>query len=58
MAPLQDLEMERLSDLLAEGKLSNAQEIASLLRVDLGEQAEPRSAWSATSGVRFWSTAA
>jgi hypothetical protein len=55
MSALQDREMERLSDLLAQGKLSNAREIASLLKVELGEQADPipencavvlRTAWS------------
>jgi hypothetical protein len=55
MSALQDREMERLSDLLAQGKLGNAREIASLLEVELGERADPipencvvlfRTAWS------------
>jgi hypothetical protein len=33
--------MERLLDLLARGSLSNAQEIASLLKVELGEKSDP-----------------
>jgi hypothetical protein len=41
MSALQDLEMERLSDLFAQGQLSNAQEIASLLKVELGEPNGP-----------------
>jgi hypothetical protein len=41
MAALQDLEMERLFDLLARGSLSNAQEIASLLKGELGEKFDP-----------------
>jgi len=40
MAALQDLEMGRLSDLLAQGKLSNAQEIANLVKVELGDQVD------------------
>ncbi len=36
MSALQDREMERLSDLLAQGTLSNARDIARLLRVELG----------------------
>jgi hypothetical protein len=32
--------MERLSDLLAQGRLSNAREIARLLRVELGKQGD------------------
>jgi hypothetical protein len=38
MSALQDREMERLSDLLAQGTLNNAQEIARLLKFELGEQ--------------------
>jgi hypothetical protein len=41
MSALQEREMERLSDLLAQGRLSNAREIARLLRVELGEQGGP-----------------
>jgi hypothetical protein len=41
MAALQDLEMERLFDLLARGSLSNAQEIACLLKGELGEKFDP-----------------
>ena len=41
MSALQDPEMERLSDLLAQGTLRNAREIARLLRVELGEQRDP-----------------
>jgi hypothetical protein len=41
MSALQDSEMERLSDLLAQGTLSNAREIARLLRVELGKQGGP-----------------
>ena len=41
MSALQDHEMERLSDLLAQGRLSNAREIARLLRVELGKQGDP-----------------
>lgn len=37
MPTLQDREMERLSDLFAQGKLNNAKEIASLLLIELGE---------------------
>jgi hypothetical protein len=44
MAALQDIEMERLSDLLARGSLSDAQEIAGLLNVELGDQFEPENA--------------
>jgi hypothetical protein len=33
--------MERLSDLLAQGRLSNAREIARLLRVELDKQGDP-----------------
>ena len=40
MAALQDREMERLSDLLAQGTLNNAREIARLLRIELGEQGD------------------
>lgn len=36
MSALQDREMERLSDLLAQGALGNAREIARLLRVEIG----------------------
>ena len=38
MSALQDREMERLSDLFAEGTLRNAQEIASLLSIEFSEQ--------------------
>ena len=38
MSALQDREMERLSDLLAQGTLNNAREIARLLKFELGEQ--------------------
>ena len=38
MSALDDCEMERLSGLLAQGKLSNAREIARLLRVELGDR--------------------
>jgi hypothetical protein len=41
--------MERLSDLLAQGTLSNAREITRLLRVELGEQNNPTRAWN-----RIW----
>jgi hypothetical protein len=41
VAALQDLEMERLFDLLARGSLSNAQEIACLLKGELGEKFDP-----------------
>jgi len=41
MSALQDPEMERLSDLLAQGTLRNAREIARLLSVELGEQRDP-----------------
>jgi hypothetical protein len=41
MAGLQDREMERLFDLLAAGKLCNAREIASLLKVELARQTDP-----------------
>ena len=41
MSALQDHEMERLSDLLAQGRLSNAREIARLLRVELDKQGDP-----------------
>jgi len=41
MSALQDHEMERLSDLLAQGRLSNAREIVRLLRVELGKQGDP-----------------
>jgi len=41
MSALQDHEMERLSDLLAQGRLSNAREIVRLLRVGLGKQGDP-----------------
>jgi len=41
MSALRDREMERLSDLLAQGQLSNALEIASLLKVELGERTDP-----------------
>ena len=40
MSALQDHEMERLSDLLGQGRLSNAREIARLLR-ELGKQGDP-----------------
>ena len=40
MSALQDREMERLSDLLAQGTLNNAREIARLLRIELGEQGD------------------
>ena len=40
MSALQDSEMQRLSDLLAQGTLCNAREIARLLRVELGEQSD------------------
>ena len=40
MAALQDRQMERLSNLLAAGKLGNAQEIASLLEVELSQRAD------------------
>jgi hypothetical protein len=40
MSALQDREMQRLSDLLAQGTLCNAREIARLLRVELGEQSD------------------
>jgi hypothetical protein len=41
MSALQDSEMERLSDLLAQGTLSTAREIARLLRVELVKQGGP-----------------
>lgn len=41
MSVLQDPEIERLSNLLAQGTLGNAREIARLLRVELGEQRKP-----------------
>jgi hypothetical protein len=37
MSVLQDREMERLSALFAQGTLSNAREIARLVRAELGE---------------------
>ena len=37
MSALHDPEMKRLSDLRAQGTMSNAREIARLLRVELGE---------------------
>lgn len=37
MRALDDGEMERLSGLLAKGELSNAEEIAGLLKIELGE---------------------
>ena len=40
MTALQDREMERLSDLLAQGTLNNAREIARLLGIELGEQGD------------------
>jgi len=42
MSALQDLGMKRLSDLLAQGRLSNAEEIVGLLRVELGDRREPQ----------------
>jgi hypothetical protein len=41
MSALQGLELERLSELLASGSLANAQEIAELLGVELGEPPLP-----------------
>jgi hypothetical protein len=38
MSALQDHGIKRLSDLLAQGTLNNAREIARLLRVELGEK--------------------
>jgi hypothetical protein len=38
MSALQDPDIDRLSDLFAQGSLSNAREIAGLLRAELGEQ--------------------
>jgi hypothetical protein len=40
MSTLQDLAMDRLCDLLAQGRLSNAQEIANLVKVELGDQVD------------------
>jgi hypothetical protein len=40
MSVLQDREMERLSALFAQGTLSNAREIARLLRAELGEASD------------------
>ena len=42
MSALQDIELDRLSDLFAQGQLSNADEIVGLLRVELGERLEPQ----------------
>ena len=39
MSALNDSEMDRLSELLAQGNMENADEIATLLKVELGEQA-------------------
>jgi hypothetical protein len=36
MSALQDRDMERLSDLLTQGQLSSAQEIATLLKIERG----------------------
>jgi hypothetical protein len=41
VAALQDREIGRLSDLFAQGRLSNASEIARLLTVELGERLDP-----------------
>jgi len=41
MPALKDIEIERLSDLLARGDMDNADEIATLLKLELGEQIEP-----------------
>ena len=38
MSALQNREIKRPSDLLAQGTLNNAREIARLLRVELGEK--------------------
>lgn len=40
MSVLHDQQMEQLLNLLGQGKLSNAQEIAALLKVELGERRE------------------
>ena len=40
MSVLHDQQMEQLSNLLGQGKLSKAQEIAALLKVELGEPSE------------------
>ena len=37
MRALDDCEMERLSDLLAQGRLDNAEEIAALLSIETAE---------------------
>jgi hypothetical protein len=42
MSVLQDGEMERISQLLACGSLSNAREISRLLKSELVEQPKPR----------------
>ncbi|MBR0800858.1 hypothetical protein JQ615_36405 [Bradyrhizobium jicamae] len=42
MSVLQDGEMERVSQLLASGSLSNAREISRLLRAELDEPRQPR----------------
>lgn len=39
MSALNECEMDRLSELLAQGNMKNADEIATLLRIELGEQA-------------------
>jgi hypothetical protein len=41
VAALQDREIDRLSDLFAQGRLSNASEIARLLTIELGERHDP-----------------
>lgn len=38
MSALNDLEMARLSDLFTQGNMDNADEIASLLKIELGAQ--------------------
>jgi hypothetical protein len=40
MSVLHDQQMDQLSNLLGQGKLSNAQEIAALLKVELGKRSE------------------
>lgn len=40
MKALHDQQMEELSDLFGRGKLSNAQQIASLLKVELDSQGD------------------
>ena len=53
MSTLQDGEMEQLSRLLARGSLSNAREISRLLKAELSEQADVRTAKDLRSPFNF-----